>query len=299
MTGRMPKAQAMKKIEPARIWHYGKRNIVGVILFFSLFCSGFALNGNTGLYLNLSGLVIVLGGTCTALLLAYRTERISILFKVLASSYVRPRLSADAIVKMMVDLSIKRRIQGILSLEKEEEETTIFFLRQAIGLMVDNLKPEEIREALNAEMFFFKKRREDTIRVLYTMANVAPSFGLVGSVVGLISMLSGLGDSATLIATIPIALTSTLYGIVLANMFCHPFAANIQERTAQELFLQRIITEGVVSIAGNVHPRVLDRKLKSFLTPSARKKEVISLVRIKEILEKESLPDSKDPPGAA
>ncbi len=164
---------------------------------------------------------------------------------------------------------------------------TIFFLRQAIGLMVDNFKPDEIRQALNAEMFFFKKRREETIRVLHTMAEVAPSFGLVGSVVGLVSMLVGIGDSTTLIATIPIALTSTLYGIVLANMFCHPFAANIRERTAQELLLQQMITEGVVSIAANIHPRLLDRKLKSFLTPSQRKKDVISLSRIKQILEKD------------
>lgn len=276
---------------PVSIWHHGKKNIVGVVLFFALFCSGFAMNGNMGFYANLSGLIIVLGGTCTAVLLAYRMERIQILCKVLAASYTRPRISADTIVKALVDLSIKRRIKGILALEEDEEEATIFFLRQAISLMVDNFEAREIREALNAEMFFFKKRREDTIRVLQTMAEVAPSFGLVGSVVGLISMLAGIGDSATLIATIPIALTSTLYGIVLANMFCHPFAANIRERTAQESLLQRIITEGIVSIAANIHPRVLDRKLKSFLTPSERREEVISLARIKDILEKESLRD--------
>ena len=291
----------MEAVDPISIWRHGKHNLIGVILFFALFCSGFAVNGNMGIYLNLSGIIIVLGGTFSAVFLAYRLERIQILFKVLASSYTRTPIPAETLVKILVDLSIKRRIQGILSLEKEEEEVTIFFLRQAIGLMVDNFKPEEIREALNAEMFFFKKRREETLRVLHTMAEVAPSFGLVGSVVGLISMLSGIGDSATLIATIPIALTSTLYGIVLANMFCQPFAANIRERTAQELLLQQMITEGVVSIAANIHPRLLDRKLKSFLTPSERKRDVISLDRIKQLLEKdrdsESETPSNDDPG--
>ena len=276
------------------LWHHGKRNILGVLLFAALFCSGFAVSGNLGLYLNLSGFIIVIGGTATAVLLAYRTDRIRILLQVLSTAYAKPLVSAEVIIRILVDLSIKRRLRGILSLENEEEETTVFFLRQAIGLMVDNFKPEEIREALNAEMFFFRKRRDETLRVLQTMAEVAPSFGLVGSVVGLIGMLAGIGDSATLIATIPIALTSTLYGIILANLFCNPFAANIRERTAQELLLQRIITEGVVSISGNIHPRLLDRKLKSFLTPSQRTREVISLVRIKEILEKEDYPSDQE-----
>ena len=126
--------------------------------------------------------------------------------------------------------------------------------------------------------------------LLQTMADIAPSFGLVGSVVGLIGMVAGVGDSATLVATIPIALTSTLYGIILANMFFYPFAANIRERTSQELLLQFIITEAIVAIAGDIHPKLLDKKLKSYLTPSAREKETISLAQIKEMIEKGSHP---------
>ncbi|MCG8619443.1 MAG: MotA/TolQ/ExbB proton channel family protein [Desulfobacterales bacterium] len=271
--------------ETRTIWSHGKRNIIGVVLFFGLFCSGFFVSGDVGIYANLSGAIIVIGGTCTAVFLSYRSERIKILLKVIAASYTKPPLGADVIVRMLVDLSIKRKIKGILALQKEEEETTIFFLRQAIGLLVDNNTPEQIREALNAEMFFFRTRREETIRVLKTMADIAPAFGLVGSVVGLIGMLSGIGDSATLMATIPIALTSTLYGIILANLFCYPFAENIRERTNQELLLQRIITEGITAVADNIHPKLLDKRLKSFLTPSERKAEVISLARIKDLLE--------------
>ena len=271
------------------IWAHAKLNIIGVVFFFILFCAGFAISGNIGIYVNISGLIIVIGGTFTALFLGYRMERILILLKVIASSYTRPALSADTLVRIMVDLSIKKRIKGLLSLQQEEEETTIFFLRQAIGLMVDNYSPSEIREALHAEMFFFRKRRDETIRMLQTMGDIAPSFGLVGSVVGLVGMLSGMGNSSMLMATIPIALTSTLYGIVFANMFCYPFAANIRERTSQELLLQRIITEGIVAMTGDIHPRVLDKKLKSYLTPSERKKEVISISRIKELLDKKHL----------
>ena len=114
------------------------------------------------------------------------------------------------------------------------------------------------------------------------MSEVAPAFGLVGSVVGLIGMLAGVGDSAVIMSTVPVALTSTLYGIVLANFLFLPFSANIRERTVQELLLQKIIAEGSAAIAADLHPRMLDRKLKSFLTPSARKGDLIPLAKIKE-----------------
>ncbi len=140
----------MSTVENKSIWSHGKKNIIGVVMFFALFCSGFAISGDIGIYANFSGFIIVLGGTFTAVFLGYRTERIGILLKVISSSYTKQQLSADTIVRMLVDLSIKKKIKGILSLQREEEETTIFFLRQAIGLMVDNYTPEQIRESLNA-----------------------------------------------------------------------------------------------------------------------------------------------------
>ncbi|MFO7752357.1 MAG: MotA/TolQ/ExbB proton channel family protein [Desulfobacteraceae bacterium] len=288
----------MENSEKSNLWRYRKKNIIGVLFFAAVFCSGFFIHGNTGMYLNLSGFIIVLGGTLCAALLSYPAERLAIVFKVLSASYGKPVRSPDSIINILVDLSVKQRVRGILSLQDEEEETTIVFLRQAIGLLVDDYSKDELRESLNAEMYFFRMRRDETIRVLQTMADVAPAFGLVGSVVGLISMLSGVGNSAVIMATVPIALTSTLYGIILANLFFIPFASNIRERTVQELMLQKIITEGVAAIAEDLHPRELDRKLKSYLTPAARNEEVISLAKLKEKFEsKESkaLEEAEEP----
>lgn len=272
----------MDEYEKTSLWQHGKKNIIGLVICIALFCLGFIIHGNLGLYMNLSGFVIVIGGTLGATVLSYRMERLEILIKVLKASYGKAVRSPDSIVEILVDLSVKRRIKGILALQADEEETTIVFLRQAIGFVVDGYSPDQIREALNTEMYFFRMRRDETVRVLHTMAEVAPSFGLVGSVVGLIGMLAGVGDSAIIMSTVPVALTSTLYGIVLANFLFLPFASNIRERTAQELLLQKIIAEGAVAIAGDLHPRMLERKLKSFLTPSARQSELISLKRIRE-----------------
>lgn len=95
-------------------------------------------------------------------------------------------------------------------------------------------------------------------------------------------MLSGVNDPKFVLATVPVALTSTVYGIVFSNCLFIPFAANLKERTAQELLLQKIIIEGIVAIEGEMNPHFLERKLKSFLTPSSRQGSLVSLSRIRE-----------------
>jgi chemotaxis protein MotA len=126
-------------------------------------------------------------------------------------------------------------------------------------------------------MYFFKQRRDESERVLRVMADICPAIGLAGSVVGLIGMLSGVNDTGVVLATIPIALTSTLYGVILANFVFLPLAARIREVTDHELLLQKIIIEGVRAIQSELNPRVLEVKLKSFLTPSAREGQLVSL----------------------
>ncbi len=275
--------------EQISILKHTRKNIIGLIICVILFLSGFLIHGNTGLYINLSGFLIIIGGTFGATFLSYNMKRMEILFKVLKTAYGKKTRDPNEIVKILVELSVKRRVQGILALQDDEDETSIAFLKQAIGLLVDGCSKEQIKDSLRAEMYFFRMRRDETQRVLQSMADVAPSFGLVGSVVGLIGMLAGGGDSTVIMRTVPIALTSTLYGIILANFVFLPFAANIRERTVKELFLQKLITDGVLAISDELHPRLLERKLKSFLTPSARHGRYVSFENMREKLELKDL----------
>jgi len=259
-----------------------QRTVIGLGICAFLIAFGFAANGNVGLYFNIAALFIVLGGTFGAAFLSFRTERLSIVFKVLLASY-RTRIKApEEIVGILVDLSVKSKLKGILSLQEDEDETSLMFLRRALGFLVDGYTEAQIKEILNTEMYFFKLRREESERVLRTLAETCPSFGLVGSVVGLIGMLASAGDVSLILTTIPIALTSTLYGVVFANLFFLPFAAHMRERTDHELLLQKIILEGVSAIESELNPRVLEMKLKSFLTPSSREGRIISVKRIQE-----------------
>lgn len=258
------------------------KNLVGLLLCGGLFIIGFIINGNVSLYFNISGLLIVIGGTFAAALISFRLEQLRIVTKVLSAAYRRPIMKETEIINILIDLSIRSRMEGILSLQNKENETTILFLRRALGCMIDGYKIDQIRDILNTEMYFFRLRREDSERVLRAIADYFPAFGIVGSVVGLITMIGGIGDTSIILQAIPIALTSTLYGLILSNFFFLPFASNVKERTNQELLLQKIIMEGVISINSEINPVILKTKLESFLTPSDREIELVSYAKIKE-----------------
>ena len=280
-------------------WISAGKTLIGFIICMAFFLWGCVMQGNLGLYVNLAGFLMVFGGTFGATFISYRMERLMIVIKVLFTSYTKTLKSPDEIIEILVDLSVKSKLQGLLSLQDDEEETTVLFLERALACLVDGYSRQQIRDILNTEMFFFKLRRADTERVLTTMAEISPLFGLAGSVIGLISMLAGVGDAKTILSTIPISLTSTLYGIVAANFFFLPFSIRIKERTNHELLLQKIILEGILAIEGEHHPRVLERKLKSFLTPSSRSGQLVSLKRIQEKFKPRVDNEGKEAPAAA
>lgn len=259
-----------------------RQTFIGLMLCGLIFLGGFLIKGKLPLYFNIASLMIVAGGSATAALLSFQVQRLRIVWRVVRSSY-RTRLKSEAeIVDILINLAIKSRMEGILSLQQDEHETSIHFLRRGLGCLVDNYEPHQIRDILNTEMYFFKLRREDSERVLRTIADFCPAFGIVGSVAGLIPMLAGIDDTGIILKTVPLALTSILYGLILANFFFIPFAANLRERTNQELLLQKIIMEGVIAIQSELNPTVLRTKLLSFLTPSERKDDLVPLVRIQE-----------------
>lgn len=258
------------------------KNLIGLFLSIILFLTGFALHGNTGLYFSLSAALIVIFGTLAATLLSYKIEQLHNVLRVLISAYRKPITKETKIINILIDLSIRSRMEGILALQDQENETSILFLRRALGCLVDRYRIEQIRDILNTEMYFFRLRREDSERALRTIANYFPTFGLVGSVVGLITMIGGIGDTAIILKAIPVALTATLYGLIFSTFFFLPFAATVRERTNQELLLQKIIMEGVIAINSEVNPVILKTKLESFLTPSARETEYVSYAKLKE-----------------
>jgi chemotaxis protein MotA len=259
-----------------------KQNFIGIALATAIFLASFFFNGNLGLYLNISGLMVVVSGVAAATLLSFGWGQLVVAARVLLSSYRQHSMRETEVIGLLIDLSIRSRLDGILALQRQEQETTVLFLRRALGCLVDGFKAEQIRDILNAEMYFFRLRREELERIFRAIANFAPAFGLIGSVIGLVAMLGGIGHNDVILRSVSIALTATLYGLVIANFFFLPFAARLRERTNQELLLQKIIMEGVIAIESEMNPMILKTRLESFLTPSARNDEIISYQKIKE-----------------
>lgn len=258
------------------------KNFLGLLLSSALFLVGFVINGNIGLYFNLSGILIVVGGTAAAAFVSFKVEQLCNVFKVLIAAYRKPITRETEIINILIDLSIRSRMDGIVSLQNMDNGTTVLFLRRALACLVDGYKIDQIRDILNTEMYFFRLRREDSERVTRAIADYFPAFGIIGSVVGLIAMLGGVGDTSVILKCVPIALTSTLYGLIFSNFFFLPFAATIRERTNQELLLQKIIMEGVIAIDSEMNPVILKTKLESFLTPSERETKILSYAKLKE-----------------
>ncbi len=257
-------------------------NWLAALFFTALFIAGFMLGDDRTLFINSLGLLIVLSGTFAALFLSYPARSIGAAFRVAGNACIQRLPTTDEIVDTLIYLSVHSRRKGVLALENAEEETTISFLKRALGMLVDNFSVDELRDILYTEMYYFQQRRNQHERLFRHAARLAPAFGVAGSVIGLITMLSGIGDPDVILKSIPVALTSTLYGIVIGNLLLMPMAENISSKTRRELMKQKLITDGVIAIRQEQNSQRLLKKLESFLTPSAREDTQQSFEEIRE-----------------
>ncbi|BCS87292.1 motility protein A [Pseudodesulfovibrio sediminis] len=257
-----------------------KKNIVGIIISLIIFVCSFLLTGAAGAYLNLVAFLVVGSGLVAATLISYPAVHVKNAITVAKNAYRNGHASAETIVNTLLDLSVKSKVDGILSLERSEAKATSSFLKNGLILLVDNYKEEEIRETLSVEMAFFNLRRQQSERFFQTLARMAPAFGVAGSVIGLIGLLMGINDTAVILKNIPVAFISTLYGLVLSNLVFSPIAENINFSTKAELLNQKLVLEGIVAISKEQNSYKLERKLVSFLSPSEREGKTETLRRI-------------------
>jgi len=257
---------------------------VAIVLFGAAFLAAFWLQGQAALFVNAAALVVVSCGTLAALFLCYTPADLYAAVRVTVNAYRQPPPTAREVIDTLLELSLHSRGKGVLVLERMGEQSTISYLKRALGLLIDGLKDEELREVLQAETLHFRERRRQFERIFRQGALFAPAFGVAGSVLGLIQMLGGIQQASAVLESIPLALTAPLYGIVLANALFFPVAEAIHAKTQKELLMQRLIADGVLAIRQEPNPRRLAIRLESFLTPSARTLENRSLAEIRERL---------------
>jgi chemotaxis protein MotA len=245
--------------------------LAGVLICVVLFGGSFVVSGNGSAYFNLVAFTVVFSGTLGATLLSFPLSRLRSALETVRDTFTRPKLGREEIKDQLISLSVRSACQGSVCYEEiEKEEHTDPYLREAVSYLADNYSLQEIQEIMSNRVnaYSFEKRQNE--RVFRRMAGLAPAFGIAGSVIGLIGMLMGIGETELILKQIPIALVSTLYGIVLSNFVLTPMAESIASETSEELLKQRMVYEGVKAVCQESHPYKLARRLAPFLPGKVR-----------------------------
>ena len=173
-------------------------------------------------------------------------------------------------IERIVNLAKLARSEGILAIENQLEDVKDPFLSKGLQLVVDGTDPEALRNILTTELDFMRARHGEGKKVLDAMGAFAPAFGMVGALIGLIQMLQDLDDPSKIGGGMAVALLTTFYGALAANLFFLPMAGKLDSRSKEECLMKEMLIEGIGAIQSGDNPRLIQEKLKSFLPPAQR-----------------------------
>ncbi|VAX17197.1 Flagellar motor rotation protein MotA [hydrothermal vent metagenome] len=243
--------------------------IIGLLLGVGLLGSAMSLGaGGISSFIDVPSVLVVIGGTIAGTLIMFPISSVLTSFRTLMKTFInKPQPTAD-IIAVMVKLAAKVRKEGVLALEKEKVDDS--FMEKAIRLLVDGIDQATIRTMLDNEVSAIQERHYNGSQVFEQIGTLAPAFGMIGTLIGLVQMLQSLSDPAAIGPSMAIALITTLYGALIANLLAIPFAKKLTIRSKEETFLKELIIEGVISMAKKENPNLMKSKLNVFLAPKIR-----------------------------
>jgi len=239
--------------------------IIGAISGILLFGGAIILGGNAVIFLSLQSIMIVLGGTIAGTMISFSFSdllKAPDLFKITIQENI---INSDGVIDILVEFAEKARREGLLALEDNVREIDEPFLKKGIQLVIDGTDPELVRDILETKLTFLEERHGQGRRIFETMGQLAPAFGMIGTLIGLIQMLSQLDNPDNLGSGMAVALITTLYGATLANLFFIPLSKKLKSRTEEEVLMKEVIIEGILSIQAGENPRIIKEKLEAFL----------------------------------
>lgn len=240
--------------------------IISLSLSITIFFLAFHLEaGKMGLASNLNALMIVLGGTFSATLIAYPWQKLTWTAQLLKKAYTA-RYEIDWTIDAIVSMARTYRKGGIRALEKLGEKIPDDLLKTAVELIAYNYTKDKIEQILEKEAQITYNQYETAHKILYNMARLAPALGLTGTIVNLIRVFGHITDSQGLIGYMAVALLSTFYGVVLANLCFIPLANKIREFMDQEQIRLELIQEGMFNVHDAENPRSIEYKLEALST---------------------------------
>ena len=242
--------------------------IIGVVSGLGLVLSAILLKASITNFVDVAGIFIVFGGTTAAILNSFPLASVLNAFKSSVKIFFAYQINYVAILREMLILSRLARKDGPLALEKHK--TADHFLKKGLALVADGTKGKVLREILILERDALEERHAETQIILEKMGELAPAWGMVGTLIGLVIMLLNLSDPSTIGPAMAVALLTTFYGALWANFILLPAATKLEQRTKKEMLKNTLIIETLISIAENENVRILQERLLGALPPRDR-----------------------------
>lgn len=243
---------------------------IGVISSFMLLIIAITMGSGLGSFINIPSVLVVLGGTVCATMINYPLRDVINSIRVVKNAFFAKTMTFGDVISSFVNYANKARKEGILSLESSLPEIEDDFLKKGLQLTIDGLEPQSITDILETEILFIQDRHRLGSDMFQTMGTFAPAFGMIGTLIGLVQMLQSMEDPSTIGPSMAVALITTFYGAVLANVLFLPIAGKLRTRSKEESLVKEMILQGVISLSRGDNPRIIEQKLHSFLPPSLR-----------------------------
>ncbi|MFW2331440.1 MAG: motility protein A [Nitrospinota bacterium] len=224
-----------------------------------------------GYFLDLTSFLIVLGGTFAAFTVNYPLRDLAGSIGIAIKTVFNNSPSTDQIIDQIIKFALIARKDGILALQSKIDEIQDPFFNKGLQLTIDGSNAQEVHSILSIELNKVKDRHKRGLEMMQTLGAFAPAFGMIGTLIGLVLMLQKLDDPSTIGPSMAIALLTTFYGALMANLIFLPLAGKLKKISFDELLALELIIEGMAAITEGMNPRMIEQKLNSFIPPSKRR----------------------------
>ncbi len=226
--------------------------------------------GTLGIFIDVPSMLIVFGGTAGVALVNFPLGDVLSAVNIAKKAFLFKEVNTNDLLAQLMEFANKARKEGILSLQGSIDSIEDTFLVKALQMAVDGQEPEDLKAMLNTEIDYIAQRHSLGVDIFESLGAISPAMGMVGTLIGLVQMLQNMSDPSSIGPAMAVALLTTFYGAVLANIIFLPIAGKLKTRSKTELLQKTIIVEGMGSILSGENPRVMEQKLHAFIAPKLR-----------------------------
>jgi chemotaxis protein MotA len=249
-----------------------KTTIIGLGAGVGCIVISILLSGDLGSFFDAASIFVVLGGTIASTIASYPGKMLKSLKTVYTMAFKQKQIDLYQDIEMIIKIANVARREGLLALEDAVGEVDNPFLQKGIMLIVDGADGELVKNILETEIAFIQERHTQGQSIINSMAAYAPAYGMIGTLIGLILMLKNLSDSASLGPNMAVALVTTFYGVIFANLVFTPISKKLKVMSDAEALQKELYMEGLLSIQDGENPRIIKDKLTAFISRQDVKK---------------------------